>query len=104
LNEFLCADKTMSYKSQLFPLSSTCETPLRRLISGSWGSSPANLRDMNLQDMKFQRSWLVYDSDIQTGHAAGRATRNMVLGLALAMAVSATFWAGAGLLIAHVWK
>jgi hypothetical protein len=89
----------MSYKSQIFPLSSTRETPLRRLISHSWGSSPANLRDMNLQDMKFLRSWLVYDSEIQTGRAPGRVNWSMVLGLALAMAVSATFWAGVGMMM-----
>jgi hypothetical protein len=94
----------MSYKSQLFPLSSTGETPLRRPISHLWGSAPANLRDMNLQDMTLLRSWLVFDSGIQTGHAPGGVNWKMVLGLALAMAVSATFWAGAYVMIAHVWK
>jgi len=95
----LCADKTMNYKSRLFRLSSICESPLRRPISHSWGSPPANLGDMNLQDMKFLRSWLVYDSDIQTGRAPGRVKWSMVMGLALAMAVSATFWAGVGMMM-----
>ena len=96
---FPCADEIMSYKSQFFPPSSTCETPLRRPIGRSWGSSP-----VNLLDTKFLRSWLVYDSDIQTGLAPRRINWNMVLGLALATAVSAGFWAGVGLMIARVWK
>jgi hypothetical protein len=89
----------MSYKSQISPVSSTCGTPLHRPISHLWGSSTANLRDMNLQDMKFLRSWLVYDSEIQTGGEAGRVNWSMVLGLALAMAVSAIFWAGVGMMM-----
>ena len=98
-NKFPEARIFMSYKSQLFSLSSTCETPLRRPISQTWGSSPANL-----QDMKFLRSWLVYDSDIQTNMVPGRVRWNMALGLVLATAVSAGIWAGIALMIARVWK
>ena len=89
----------MSYKSQLFPLSSTCETPLRQRISQAWGSSPSNL-----EDTRFLRSWLVYDSELETGRTRGRVNWNMVLGLALAATVSAGFWTGVGLVIARVWK
>ena len=89
----------MSYKSQLYPLSSTCETPLHLPIRGSWGAPPANS-----QDLKFLRSWLVYDSEIQTGPAPSRVNPNRLLGLALLVSISASFWAGIGLMIARVWK
>jgi hypothetical protein len=89
----------MSYKSQLFPLSSTGETTLHRPIGHSRGSSPPNL-----QEMKFFRSWLVYESDLETIPTRGRVKWNMVLGLTLATAISASFWACVGLVIAHLWK
>jgi hypothetical protein len=94
----------MSYKSQLFPLSSAREIPLRRRIGLSWGSSPANLTDTDLQEMKFLRGWLVYDSDIQSALEQGRVNWNLVAGLTLAIVISAGFWAGVGLIIAHIWK
>jgi hypothetical protein len=89
----------MSYKSQLFPLSRTCETPLRQRISQVWGSSPSNLRDI-----KFLRSWFVYDSELESSRTNGRINWNMVLGLFLATGVSAGFWTGVGLMIAHAWR
>jgi hypothetical protein len=85
----------MSYKSQLNPLSGTCEKPMRLPIRGSWGSAPADSGDM-----KFLRSWLVYDSDIP----AGQSNHNRFLGLVLLVGISASFWAGIGLMIARVWK
>jgi hypothetical protein len=85
----------MSYKSQMFASSSTCEIPLRRMIGQPWGSSPAES-----QNMKFLRSWLVYDSEIQ----ASLAPRPTVLGLGVAIAASACLWAGVGLMIARIWK
>jgi hypothetical protein len=94
----------MSYKSQLFPLSSTWEKPLRRPIGKLWGSSPASLRDVNLRDMKLLRSWLVYDSDIQIGLAPRGVNWHMVLGLTLAGIVSAGIWAGVGLMLARLLK
>jgi hypothetical protein len=93
----------MSYKSRSFPRSSTSETPLRWRID-SWGSPSANLPDADSQDMKFLRSWLVYDSDIQIGLARGRFDWNVIAGIALAIGVSASFWAGIGLIIARAWK
>ena len=89
----------MSYKSQLYPLSSTCETPLHLPIRGSWGAPPANS-----QDLKFLRSWLVYDSEIPTLAVSGHVNRSRLLGLALSVSISASFWAGIGLMIPRVWK
>ena len=88
----------MSYKSQLTSPSAGKAT--RHLpVQGSWGSLPANL-----QEVKFLRSWLVYDSDFPRRYVPGRVNWNLVLGLAAVVTVSATFWAGVGLMIAHVWK
>jgi hypothetical protein len=89
----------MSYKSKLFPPSSTGETTLRRPIGHSQGSSPPSMREM-----KFFRSWLVYDSDLENLRTHDRVKSNMVLGLTLATAISAGFWVGVGLMIAHFWK
>jgi hypothetical protein len=94
----------MSYKSRSFPRSSSSETPLRWRIGDTWGSSPVNLPDADLQDMKFLRSWLVYDSDLRIGVARGRFDWNLIAGVALAIGISASFWAGIGLIIARVWK
>jgi hypothetical protein len=58
----------------------------------------------NREDAKFFRSWLVYDSVIQTNLEPRRLNWHMVLGLALATAVSASIWAGIGLMIARIWK
>jgi hypothetical protein len=88
----------MSYKSQLNPLSGTCEKPLRLPIRGSWGSAPPDSGDI-----KFLRSWLVYDSDIPDS-LAGQSNHNRFLGLLLLVGISASFWAGIGLMIARVWK
>jgi hypothetical protein len=89
----------MSYKSGLFALYSTCDPALRSTNSRSWGSSAATL-----QDAEFLRSWLVYDSEIQTGRTRGRINWNLLLGLALAATVSTSFWTGLGLVIARFWK
>ena len=89
----------MSYKSQMFSSSSTCETPLRRMIGQPWGSSRAES-----EDITFLRSWLVYDSELQVNPVPSRTTWNVVLGLGVAIAASACLWVGVGLMIARIWK
>jgi hypothetical protein len=84
----------MSYKSQLV-LSSSYQ---RMTIRPSWGSSTANLQDLQLS------SWLGYDSSVRPGLAPGRVKWNTVLGLALATAVSASIWAGIVLAVERIWK
>jgi hypothetical protein len=86
----------MSYRSQLYPLSSTSE---RMSVRSSWGSSPANS-----EDMRFLRSWLVYDSQIRSNCVSGRSNRSIAVGLGLAIVISASFWAGVAFLIARVWN
>ena len=47
------------------------------------------------------RSWMVYDSELETGCTKGRVNWNTVFGLFLALSVSVTFWVGLGLMIAN---
>jgi hypothetical protein len=90
----LRANKTMRSKLQL--LSGTDDAlPLRDWRSGLPG---------NWEDASFFRSGLVYDSKVRPGLELPRVNWNAVLGLTLATAVSAGFWAGIGLMIAHLWK
>jgi hypothetical protein len=84
----------MSYKVlQLSPLS-TSSMHLKILIEGPWSVPPANFRGA-----RFLRSWMVYDSGLGEGRHAGRAgfNWNALLGLALAVGISASFWAGVGI-------
>lgn len=75
------------------------------LISGTYASVPSGEQwdtpSTNWEDVKFFRSWLVYESDPEANHSQ---RINPVLGLALAVFVSATFWAGLGFTIAHFWQ
>jgi hypothetical protein len=93
----------MSYKSQMFPVSSTGKRPLAWRITPTWGQPPADLTETDSRDLGLLRSWLVCDSVIQTG-TGRRINWNTVFGLALATAVSASIWAGIGLMIARIWK
>ncbi len=87
----------MSSKPQLNPLSSTVAPgwPTPR----TWGSPTAKP-----EEMKFLRSWLVYDSENQERLVTTRRGRSMALGLALAFSLSASFWTVFALAIARHWK
>ncbi len=89
----------MSDESQFFPLSSTGERSQRLPIQTSWGDLP-----VNLEQVKFVRSWLVYDSEMQSNLVSGRAIRHTAIGLALAIALSASFWTGIGVVVVRFWK
>ena len=77
-------------------------------ISGTRGSCADQLSrergPFNLQEPKFFRSWVVYDSNLEGEETPGRLHWNMLLGLALAVTVSATFWVGVGLMIERLWR
>ncbi len=77
-------------------------TPTRRPqfslpIRTKWDSPIADL-----EDAKFLRSWLVYDSSVDENRTTGRFNWNAALGLALMTAVSAGVWAGIALTIARL--
>jgi hypothetical protein len=88
----------MSYKSQLYPLSSTCDVSLTK--AGNWRT----LSSANLEDMKFLRSWFVYDSDLKSRLAEGGANWNKVAGFALMAGISLGGWSGVALLLRHFLK
>lgn len=85
----------MSYKSsQLFP-QSTRDTNFR--ISIHFPSSSSDYREA-----EFLRSaWLIDDPEL---NAPRRRNWGLILGVAIALGVSVSFWAGVGLAIAHLWK
>lgn len=89
----------MSYRLQLSPISGLHESQFD-LPSSELLEDPAN----NWQDAMFFRSWLVYDSDLESGRTERGGKWDRVLGLALAVALSAAFWLGVGLTISRAWK
>ncbi|MGA8274209.1 MAG: hypothetical protein WB919_21805 [Candidatus Sulfotelmatobacter sp.] len=88
----------MSFKAQLYPLSSTEVSP-GVAVRSSWGGSPANP-----QDVKFLRFGLVYGSDTSNKSAVSPSQRKFGVGLALAFGVSAGFWTGVALMVARIWR
>jgi hypothetical protein len=56
------------------------------------------------EQAKFFRSWLVYDSDIETNGTRGRFNWNMLLGVVFMVVVSTGGWLGIGLLARHFLK
>ena len=77
-------------------LSSTQPAHIRLPIRRAWGAAPSNALDT-----KFLRSWLVYDSSLEAGTTGGSASWNIILGLSLAVGLSAGFWVAVGLIAAH---
>lgn len=89
----------MSYRvPQLSPLGSTD----RLRLSVAIGDPRDELS--GLSDVKFLRSWLTYDSELDEGKPRGRVNWIAVLGMLLVLGISAGFWTGLGLLISHVRK
>jgi hypothetical protein len=89
----------MSYRSHLAWLSSTQPAHIRLPIRRAWGAAPSNMLDT-----KFLRSRLVYDSSVEAGETGGSPSWNTILGLSLAVGVSAGFWAAVGLIATHFLK
>jgi hypothetical protein len=90
----------MSYKqSHLTWLSSIQPAHIRLPIRRAWGAAPTNVLDT-----KFLRSWLVYDSSLEAGKPGSSANWNLILGLSLAVGVSAGFWVAVGLVATHFLK
>jgi hypothetical protein len=90
-------------KLQPSPLPSTRGTPLHQPI-GPWGSPP-----VHLDNMRFFRAWLVFDSEGRDSEHEPRPGKegtnwNLIGGVALMTLVSAAGWAGIALLISRFWK
>jgi hypothetical protein len=89
----------MNYRLQFSPISGTQDSDLDVPLRESEESPAAGWEEAN-----FFRSWLVYDSDLDSVPTKSRIKWGMVLGLALAVVVSVAFWVGFGLMIANRWK
>ncbi len=89
----------MNYRMQLSPISG-----VRPLAPDVYRSESPETPPANLDDARFVRSWLVYDSDLDLDCPPGHVNWSMVLGLVVAAVVSASFWLGAGVMIARLWK
>ncbi len=85
----------MNYRVTLSP--PTDGTGIRVIIT-----SPAHDAE-NLRIMQFWRSWLEYNTGDERKFR-WHLNWNVVFGLAVTVSVSAAFWTGVGLLIAHVWR
>ena len=83
----------MNYKLQPSPTSGTRESRVE-----TW-RPPAKA-----SDAKFFHLRLVYHSDLEAIRSHNRINWSMMLGLALAIGVSACFWAAVGLMIVHIWR
>ncbi|MGA2021245.1 MAG: hypothetical protein ABSH02_11700 [Candidatus Sulfotelmatobacter sp.] len=81
----------MNYKMQLSPISGAHESHIQLPLTSA-------------QDARFFRSWLVYDSDLDTTRSHGRLNWNMFAGFALMAAVSVGGWFGIALLLQYLLK
>lgn len=90
----------MSYKSlQLFPQASTREARAKFTVLSSWSVSPEVLSDSQIL-----RTWFEYDSELAERRAKCGTNWYAVVGLALMVGISGTFWTGVGLIATHCLK
>ena len=85
----------MSYK-QMSPRTSTRGITMRMALRGPWSAPTADS-----PDAQFLRSWLESDTDAD-GDENGRVNWGLISGLALALGVSAAFWAGVGWMLSRI--
>jgi hypothetical protein len=84
----------MIHRLQVSPLS---DIPKAQATDG------AHNLPKNFKDVKFFRSWVVYP-DPEVSKLPRRTNWNSALGLTIATVVSAGFWVGLGLVLAHFWR
>jgi hypothetical protein len=85
--------------SDSFSRASTGQTLMRFGVEIPWSIPPASLRDVH-----FLRSWLELDSELDQANARRRSKWYPVIGMALTIGVSATFWTSIGLIVMRFWK
>jgi hypothetical protein len=85
----------MNYKSSQVRPPCIVDTKLK--VSVRW---PAD-SPLRYSGAEFFRSWLIYDPELDEHR---RINRHVILGMALVIGVSASFWAGVGFAIAQIWK
>ncbi len=90
----------MSYRIlQLSPQSSTRFTRRKIVVQDSFRTP-----SINGLDMGSLQSWYEYDSELGESNADGHTKWGAISGLALSIAFSASFWAGAAWVVGRVWK
>jgi hypothetical protein len=83
---------------------------LQVLPNSAIRNSDSSLREwwkdqqMESEDPRFFRSWLVFDAGLERAHPRGRLDWSVMLGVGVTLAVSLGFWAGAGMFLARFWK
>jgi len=88
----------MSYQStQLSPHASTHEFDTAGAFEDRWSYTIEKFADA-----RFWRSWMELDLDIDEAAAHARINWHAVLGLVLVTGISVGFWAGVGLIVAHI--
>lgn len=79
---------------------------IRELTSGRGTSlglpAPVHFPEAWTPDVTFLRSWLVYDSAVASAKQRGKFNWNFLIGVLLAAGVSALFWLGIGMAVAHL--
>lgn len=86
----------MSHRLQLSGLSTSTKMHTGLTFAGRWGRPLADW-----EDVKFFRSWLVYDSDLESNRSRGRFNWNLLAGLAATAVVSIGGWSGIAMLVRH---
>ena len=86
-------------RTQLFPLSSTRENTERLSSLTSSGESPATSKSGT-----FVRSPSPDNSATLDNFVSIRPSRNKAIGMALALGVGVSFWAGIAVMVALVWR
>ena len=91
----------MSYKVLRLPLLTSTQTKSRISLHGPWSTPVETFRDVRVL-----RSWVEHvfvEHDFEAG-AQEQGKWSVLLGFALAVAISAGLWAGLGFFIAHLLK
>jgi hypothetical protein len=85
----------MNHRLQLSPISRG---------SGHWPAGFSAKQDslISWENARFFRSWLVYDSGLESSRTRGRINWNIVMGLIIMAAVSASGWYGVSVLVRHL--
>jgi hypothetical protein len=83
---------------QLFPPASTRFTRRRVVIQQHWSVPSASSMEAG-----FLQTWFESDGDLEDSAASG-TNWGAIYGLALSVAVSASFWAGVAWMVARVWR
>lgn len=87
----------MNHKMQLSPMSDSARMHNGLTFAGRWGRPLADW-----ENVKFFRSWLVYDSDVESNRSHGRFNWNMLAGFIAMITISLAGWSAVAFLVKHL--